>query len=166
MSARTLLLGLAAAAIGASSALGAPPATHPGNGGKPPASGTGCRPQIMVVFHGFVATAPGAAPALPFGLMVTVSSANAHGRSFVKATQPVTVTITSATRISRQGDHKLADLLGGDLVTVQARTCKGDISAGATPTLTATMVNAHPAGSGDDSTETTTTTTTTATTNS
>jgi hypothetical protein len=154
------VLAVATAALTASAAFAASPATYPGNGGKPPASGAGCRPQITVVLHGTIATAPGSAPTLPFALMVTVSSANAHGRAFVKTTQPVTVTVTSSTRISRQGDHKLADLLAGDLVTVQARTCKADLSAAAAPSLSATMINAHPAGSGGDATETTQTTTT------
>src|SRR5579871_3349258 len=148
----TIVFVLAAAtgALTASAALTAPPAMHPGTGSKPPASGAGCRPQITVVLHGTIATAPSSDPTLPFALMVDVSSANAHGRAFVNTTQPVTATVTSSTRISRQGDHKLADLLAGDLVTLQARTCKTDLSAGATPSLTATMLNAHPAGSGGD----------------
>jgi hypothetical protein len=100
---------------------------------------------VTVVLHGTVATAPGATPVLPFSLMVNVKTANNHGQAFVKATQPVTIIVTSTTKVSRQGAKSLASLLAGDKVTVQARTCKADLAAGATPALTANMVSAHPA---------------------
>jgi hypothetical protein len=144
MKLKAFLLVPAAAALTASAALAAPPATHPGKGTKPPTTGTGCKPQIMIILHGTVATAPGTTPTLPYNLMVTVTSANKHGRAFVKATQPITVTVTSGTKISRQGDRSLSSLLAGDRVTVHARACKADLAGGATPALTATMVSAHP----------------------
>jgi hypothetical protein len=81
---------------------------------------------------------------LPFTLMVNVTSANSHGQAFVKLNQPVMV--TSTTKVSRQGDKSLASLLALDKVTVQARACKADLAGGATPTLTARMVSAHPVG--------------------
>jgi hypothetical protein len=92
----------------------------------------------MVVVHGTVAAAPGAAPTLPFSLMVTAKSANAHGKAFVNPNTPLGITVTSGTRVSREGEQD-------DQVTVQARTCKADLANGARPALTATMVSAHPA---------------------
>src|SRR6476646_6215 len=127
MKVKTLFLALAATALTASVAFAAPPATHPGNGsnptgnsGKPASSGTNCKPQIMVVLHGTVAVAPGTSPALPFGLQVAVKSANWHGHAFIKATQPLTITVTSSTRIVNHGKASLSSLLMGDQVTVQA----------------------------------------------
>src|SRR5262249_34447079 len=139
------LLALTAAALSASAAVAAPPTTHPGKGSKPPTTGVGCKPQIMVVLHGTVATAPGAGPTLPFGLQVRVKSANPHGQAFVKAPQPVTITVTSSTLISREGSSSLSSLLANDQVNVQARVCKADLANSATPALTARMVSAHPA---------------------
>jgi hypothetical protein len=164
---KVFVLVFGVAALTASAAVAAPPASHPGNGpksgdpGKPPTTGTNCKPQITVVLHGTVAVAPGATPVLPFGLQVAVSSANSHGQAFVKATQPVTITVTSSTKIVNQGKSSLSSLLMGDQVTVQARTCKADLASGAAPSLTARMVIDQHADSSSDSEDTTTTTTTT-----
>jgi hypothetical protein len=145
---KLFVLAFGAAVLSASAAVAAPPATHPGSGAKPLTTGPGCKPQIMVVLHGTVATAPGPTPTLPFSLMVNVTSANKHGKAYVDPTkQPVTITVTSSTKVSRQGDKSLASLLANDKVTVHARTCKADLVGGATPGLTATMVSAHPAAS-------------------
>jgi hypothetical protein len=144
---KTLLLALAAGALAASTALGAPPPTHQGKGDKPPTTGTGCRPMVTVVLHGSVATAPGTSPVLPFGLAVKVTSANELGEAFVKTTQPVTVTVTSSTRIRNEGSPLLSSLLMGDRLTLRAPSCKAALANGATPALTATMLNAHPANS-------------------
>ena len=118
---KLLVLVFGIAVLSASVAMAAWPATHPGNGsegegGKPAASGTNCKPRIMVVLHGTVATAPGTSPTLPFQLMVTVKSANAHGRAYVNATTPmiVPVSVTSSTGIVRQGKASLSSLLAGD----------------------------------------------------
>ena len=54
------------------------------------------------------------------------------------------VAITTATKINRRGDHNAADLKMGDKVNIQARSCPADLANGATPTLTATRVVAHP----------------------
>jgi hypothetical protein len=146
MKLKILVLAVAAAALTASAAFAAKPATHPGNGSKKPTTGAGCKPQIMVVLHGTVAAAPGSAPTLPFSLMVAVQSANAHGRAFVNPGTPLGINVTSSTRVSRQGSNALSSLLQNDQVTVLARTCKADLAHGAKPALTATMVSAHPAG--------------------
>jgi hypothetical protein len=145
MKLKVLVLAVAAAAMTASAAFAAKPATHPGNGSKPPTTGIGCKPHIKVVLHGTVAAAPGSAPTLPFTLMVTVTSANAHGKAFVNPSAPLGIAVTSSTRVSREGSNTLSSLLQNDQVNVQARACKADLANGAKPALTATMVSAHPA---------------------
>src|SRR3954451_15237109 len=106
---KTILLALATAALTASAAFGAPPVTHSdkGKGVKPPTTGTGCKPEVMVVLHGTVATAPGATPTLPFSLMLNISSANHAGAAFAKAAQPLPVSVTLTTKVSRQGAKSL-----------------------------------------------------------
>ena len=139
---KVLLLVLATSALTAATAIAAPPASHPGLGAKPPTTGAGCRPQVSVVLRGSVAAAPGTDPVLPFDLMVSVTGANHHGRAYLKVTQPVTV--TSDTKVFRQGSATLSDLLEGDSVIVQAHACMADLAHGATPALTATRIVAHP----------------------
>jgi hypothetical protein len=137
---KLLVIALAVVALTSSAALAAPPAMHPGNGRKPSATGTNCRPQITIVLHGTVAVAPGTSPPLPFGLQVTVKSANTHGQAYVKAIQPVTITVSPSTRIVDRGKASLPSLIAGERLTVQARTCKADLASGAAPSLTARMV--------------------------
>ena len=142
---KVFVLALAAAALMTSVALAAKPTTNPGNGSKPATTGAGCKPEITVVLHGTVATAPGSAPTLPFNLMVTVKSANSLGKAFVNPSTPLGVNVTSSTRVFRQGSKTLSSLQQNDKVTIQARTCKAELANGAKPALTATMVSAHPA---------------------
>lgn len=74
-----------------------------------------------------------------------VTSANKHGKLFVSAALPVSVQLTTATKIRREGKKAASDLLVGDRVLVQARVCKADLALAALPVLTATKVIAHPA---------------------
>jgi hypothetical protein len=67
-----------------------------------------------------------------------LSSANRFGSAFVAAGQPVTVTVTSLTRISRQGSKSLSSLVGGDRLLIQARACKSDLATTVTTTATTT----------------------------
>jgi hypothetical protein len=165
---KLLVFVFAVVATSASAALAAPPATHPGSGskptgtGKPAPTGDNCKPKIMVVLHGTVATSPGSSPSLPFQLMVTVKSANAHGKAYVNKSTPlvVPVSVSSSTRIVNHGRSSLSSLLAGDRVTVQARSCKADLANGATPSLNAVKVIDQGTGSSSESTTTTTTTTT------
>ena len=154
MKLKMILLGLATTALTASVAIASPthqskPAPHTPNVHKttPPTTGPGCKPQTSVILHGTVAVAAGATPVLPFGLKVTVTGANHHGKAYVKATQPVTVTVTSDTKIERDGQTTLAGVLLGDRITVHARPCRADLAHGATPALTATKLEAHAAKS-------------------
>jgi hypothetical protein len=136
-------LALAAAAPGK----GKPPAT-PGNGaqaasngkGKPPTQGVGCRPRVMVVLRGTLASAPGA-----FGtsFSLNVTATNAQGKAY--KTSAVTVAIDTKTMVRRNGAKDQASLLVGDRALVQARACKADLANGAKPALTATRIIAHPA---------------------
>jgi hypothetical protein len=133
---KVIATALVAAALGASAAVAAPP---PGKG-KPPATGEGCKPKVTVVLKGTLAAAPGAT-----SLSVNVTKANRHGRAYVAAAQPTSVLVDEDTKVRRRGKKELGDLLSGDRVLVQARTCKADLAEGATPQLTAKRVVAHPA---------------------
>jgi hypothetical protein len=118
--------------------------------GKPPKTGPGCKPAVSVILKGTVA---GATAALPSDLMINVKHSNKHGRAYVQATQPVTVHLTTDTKIRRNNTKGLDALQAiaaaavPDRVLVQARVCKADLANGATPDLTAKRVVAHPSKS-------------------
>jgi hypothetical protein len=137
----TTVAAVALTAAAASSALAAPPT---GKGNKPPASGQDCKPAVAVILRGPL-TANGSAA--PFTLSLTVKSGNHIAQAYVKASQPVPISVTAQTKINRQGDKNPADLKSTDVAMVQAKVCKADLANGATPTLTATRVTAHPASS-------------------
>lgn len=139
MKMRFLLVALVIASLGVSAAIAAPP---PGKG-KPPATGAGCKPKVTVVLKGTLFATPGATAS---ALSVIVTKGNRFGRSYVAASQPLSILVGEDTKIRRQGKKTLGDLLSGDRVLVQARACKADLAAeGATPPLTASRVVAHPA---------------------
>jgi hypothetical protein len=142
MKLKSLGLAFAIALVGASVAVAAPPAGKgkPDDAGKPPASGTGCRPMIAVVLRGTLAADAGTAPT---SLSVSVTSGNHFAAAWKN--QTVAVALTSNTRINRQGDTNAADLKSGDSVNIHARACKADLANNATPSLTASRVNAQPA---------------------
>jgi hypothetical protein len=73
------------------------------------------------------------------------ASAQRAINSFLAVRWPISIQVTSATKISRQGGSSAADLKSGDLVNVRAQTCKAGLANGATPSLTASRVVAHPA---------------------
>jgi len=129
---------LAAALLGASAAVAAPPAGK----GKPPTTGEGCKPKVTVVLKGTLTATPGPAGT---SLSVEAKRANRHGRAYVQATQPTSVLVDEDTKVRRRGAKTLGALLSGDRVLVQARACKADLAEGATPQLTATRGVAHPA---------------------
>ena len=135
MKLRALVLVCALAAVSVAAA--APPTGK----GKPPTTAADCRPQVMVVLQGTLAATPGAAAT---SIAVTVSKTNKQGATYVKGSQPVTILVVPATKITRQGAKTLAALAQGDRVLVQARACKADV-ASATPQLTAKHIVAHPA---------------------
>lgn len=116
--------------------------------GKPPASGSGCRPQVMVVLQGTLTATPGGAAT---SIAVRVTKANKHGAAYLKGSQPITVLVVAATKINRQGAKTLAALVQGDRVLVQARACKADVAS--VPQLTAKHIVAHPATSGGSKSE-------------
>src|SRR4051794_6246810 len=98
MKLKMIVLALAAAVFSVSAAFAAKPAPH---AHPHPTTGPGCKPNVLLVLRGSVAVAPGATPVLPFGLMVTVKHASRGGHAYVKATQPVTITVTSSTKVDR-----------------------------------------------------------------
>ena len=153
MKTRVLLVGMVVVGVSASLALaaappgkGKPPST-PGKGAqasagkrKPPTTGVGCRPQVMVVLKGTLASAPGVSGT---SLSLNVARTNAHGKAY--RTSAVTVAIDTKTMVRRNGAKDQASLLVGDRALVQARACKADLANSATPALTATRIIAHPA---------------------
>ena len=133
----TLVLAAALAAVFATTASAAP------GKGKPPATGTNCKPSVAVVLKGTLAAAGGST--VPFDLAVNVTSGNTHSAAWRKLGQPLAISVTSSTKINRQGHHASTDLQAGDRVVVQARACKADTVAAMVPSLTAMRVTAHPA---------------------
>jgi hypothetical protein len=137
MKVKLLLATVLALTMSASSAVAVPP---PGKG-KPLTTGPNCKPKVTVVLKGTLAAEPGAN-----SISVTVKQANRHGRAYVTATQPVSVTVNpETTKVRRQGKKELSDLDAGDRVVVQARVCKADLANATPPALTAVRVVAHPA---------------------
>jgi hypothetical protein len=131
-----LVVGAAVAAIAASAS--AAPAK-----GKPPVTGANCKPSIAVVLSGKLASAGSAT--LPFSLLVNTTGGNHAAAAWRKVSQQLSVQVTSATSIKRNGDHASAHLAIGDRVNIQARACKADAAATVPPPLTATRITAHPA---------------------
>ena len=129
---RLLLVGLVAVVLTASSAIAAPPADK----GKPPATGAGCKPKVMVVLKGTLTGTP---------LSVDVTSANRWGRAYVEGTASMSIAVDANTKVRRQGKKAITDLVVGDRVLVKAKVCKADLKDNAKPSLTARMVIAHPA---------------------
>jgi hypothetical protein len=129
---KVLLVGLVAVVLTASSAIAAPTEGK----GKPPTTGAGCKPQVMVVLKGTLTGAP---------LNVDVTSGNHWGRAYVAGTASNTIAVDSKTKVRRQGKKAITDLVVGDRVLVQAKVCKADLKDNAMPALTARMVVAHPA---------------------
>ena len=133
MKLKVLLVGLAAALLSVSAAVAAPPADK----GKPPTTGEGCKPKVTVVLKGTLTGAP---------LSVDVTSANRWGRAYVPGTASTSIAVDpNTTKVRRQGEKLITDLVVGDRVLVQARVCKADVAEGAMPALTAVRVVAHPA---------------------
>src|SRR4051812_42734047 len=81
---RGMRMKLVLGAIAAAGALA--PAAFAG----PPAAGCG---KVTVVLQGVVDASPGVSYSLPYGLLVDVAAANAHGRAYAKLPQPLTVLV-------------------------------------------------------------------------
>ncbi|MEZ5098571.1 MAG: hypothetical protein R3C15_01925 [Thermoleophilia bacterium] len=111
--------------------------------GKPPKSGTGCKPRVQVVLQGTATATDATAGTLTF----TVAGSNKHGRTLVG--ESFTVAVTSDTTVKRNGSATLADILlaPADRVMVKLRWCKADLASLATPTAppAAAKVVAKPA---------------------
>jgi len=112
--------------------------------GKPPTTGAGCKPEISVILKGKLAADAGAAPT---ALSVTVTGGGHFSHAYKVGTNPVSVAVTSTTKVHRGASTTWADLKLGDRVNIQARACEADLAAGKTPSLTATRVTASAAKS-------------------
>jgi hypothetical protein len=135
MKLKLLVAVVVALTVSASAAIAVPP---PGKG-KPATTGPNCKPKVSVVLKGTLAAEPGAT-----SISVTVTRANRHGRAYVTASQPLSVTVNADTKVRRQGKKTLTDLDAGDRVVVKARACKADLAAATPPALTAAQVVARP----------------------
>jgi hypothetical protein len=121
------------------------PVTRPGKPAKP--TGPNCRPSVMVVLKGTLASDP-AAGDTKFEL--NVLKANRHGRAYVSAGQPITLDVDASTKVRRKASGSaptktLESLASADRVHVAAKACKADLRGGGTPDLTARHVKAEPA---------------------
>ena len=134
---KVLLVGLAAAMLWVSAAV----AVSPADKGKKPTTGAGCKPRVTVVLKGTLKGAP---------LSVDATSGNRWGRAYVEGTANTSIAVNDDTKVRRQGQKKITDLVVGDRVLVQAKVCKADLKDNAMPALMASKVIAHPAKDAKD----------------
>ena len=139
---RILVPVLVTALLGASAAFGH---DNPGKG-KRPDTGPNCK-MARVLLMGTLANDP-AVGETSFQLMA--KKGNRKGRSYVSATQPVTITVDEKTKVMRKAKgapktRTLESLAMGDRALVLAKACRGDLHNGGTPPLTARFVLARPA---------------------
>jgi hypothetical protein len=90
--------------------------------GKPPAQGSGCKPNVTVILKGTLTSDP-AAGATSFTMNVT--GTNRHGKSLKGL--GVTVTLGPKTKVRRQGAKTVEALALNDRANVQLRRCKADL---------------------------------------
>lgn len=117
-------------------------AAPPPGKGKPTPTGVACKPKISVILKGTLTT-----NSAPASVALTATGGNRFAKAFRAAAQPVTVLLTTSSKIVRRNSHDPADLIIGDLVNVRATACKADLALDATPELTAVRLVAHPAKS-------------------
>ena len=146
MKLRLLVAALCVGALAVSSAVAAPPpgkgkpatAGQPTTGAKPSPTGANCKPKVTVVLKGKLTGASTGS------LAMDVTRANWWGRAWATA-GTATVLVDDATKVRRNGQKLLTNLVVGDRLLVQARACKADLTASTAPTLTGVRVVAHPA---------------------
>jgi hypothetical protein len=147
---KAVLFAAAIAAIAASVGWAAPP---PGKGNSTATTTAAAAPQcgstVSYILNGKF-TAAGTD-----SFTFTVTHSNKHG---VKAGKNATVYVDATTKFARNGEAaKLADLVAGDRLNVQARACRK--ADAATLKLVAKRVVAHAPATTTTSTTTTTTST-------
>jgi hypothetical protein len=142
---KALLIAAVAALLAVSVAVAAPPpgkgkpATTPPTGKGKPTTGAGCKPQVTVVLRGTVTNVAGTT------LTMSVTHGNRWARPWVTAGTANVTLDPLMTKVRRNGQKALTDLLSTDWLLVQARACKEDLMQSVLPTLTAVRVVAHPA---------------------
>ena len=137
---RTLAVALCVASLGVSGAAAAPPAGKgkPETAGKPATTGATCKPKVTVVLKGkLTGTAAGS-------LAMDVTQANRWGRAWASL-GTASVVVDDTTKVRRNGQKLVTDLVVGDRLLVQARACKADLTSKTLPSLTVVRVVAHPA---------------------
>jgi hypothetical protein len=140
MKLKLFVVSLCALSLAVSSAVAAPPTGKgkPETQGKPATTGANCKPKVTVVLKGKLTSAATGS------LAMEVSQANRWGRQWATL-GTATVVVDTATKVRRNGEKLLTDLVPGDRLLVQARACKADLTAATAPALTGVRVVAHPA---------------------
>ena len=134
---KVVVMGVVAALLSVSVAVAAPP---PGKG-KPQTTGPNCKPMVTVVLKGTLTGVSGTT------LTMTVTHGNRWARAWVSAGSANVTVDPSTTKVRRNGQKLLTDLVNGDWLLVQARACKADLGQAVPPPLMAVRVVAHPAKS-------------------
>jgi hypothetical protein len=143
---RLFVIAFGVVALGASSAIAAPPpgkgkpetAGKPAAAGKPATTGALCRPKVTVVLKGTLTTS------VAGSLGMEVKQGNRWARAYTSL-GTATLLVNDDTKVRRNGAKLASSLVVGDRVLVQARACKADLTAvGTPPALTAVRVVAHP----------------------
>ena len=147
MKLKVFAVGLCVVGLAGSNAVAAPPpgkgkpettGTSVATGSKPSPTGPSCKPKVTVVLKGKLTSASAAS------LAMSVTGSNRWGRAW-KTLGTATVVVDTETKVRRNGQKLVSDLVAGDRVLVQARVCKADLTAASAPTLTGVHVVAHPA---------------------
>jgi hypothetical protein len=133
---KLITLMLAAGAIAVPAASASP--LHGKPSGPKPCHG---KAMVMVVLKGTFVSA--ASNGLSFQL--NADHANRYGRPYLKAPQPLTITVNAKTRYVKNGaDAKLSDLAANDRLVVTAKVNRCALKSATTPAslpaLTARMV--------------------------
>ena len=76
---------------------------------------------------------------------MTVTLGNRWARACVSADSANVTVDPTATKVRRNSQKELTDLVKGDRLLVQARACKADLGQTVPPALVAVRVVAHPA---------------------
>jgi hypothetical protein len=104
------------------------PVTRPGKPAKP--TGPNCRPSVMVVLKGTLASDP-AAGDTKFEL--NVLKANRHGRAYVSAGQPITLDVDASTKVRRKASGSAPTKTLESLAFGRPRARRGEGLQGRSP---------------------------------
>lgn len=116
---RMSLLAVVAALVAASAAAATPPPTK----GKPAPTGANCKPQVMLVLKGTVSSNGHDAT----GMDMLVTGGNAFAKNLKG--DHVHISFTASTKVTRGNSRNAVDIAKDDVVLVQAKVCKADLTS-------------------------------------